>query len=239
MMLSIACCDDSELERDIVQDILKEYCSERKTEIEIVSFASGIELLKALDNEGCFDIYILDVMMPRMTGIELADNLRSRNEKGCIIFLTSSPDFVFDAFRIHAYQYLLKPIEKKSFYGALDEAVAEINRNAPNVIRVKTKSGIRRLKLDDILYVTRENRALCYHLADGQQVHSAQLRTTSQEMFAPLLTDKRFYMAGLSLLVNLSEIKTLEKGYVVLNDGTELYPPERSFSAMRTAWNSF
>lgn len=238
-MLSIACCDDTEIDRNIISDILEDYIQAHKIETNVSVFQSGTELLHEIDKGGAFDIYFLDMMMPFLNGIELATELRKRNLKGRIVFITASSDFVFDAFRVHAYHYIVKPIESVALFKLMDELLGELREENPNIIKVKTKSGVRRLNIDEIYYITREDRALCYHMADGSEITTVNMRASSTEMFASILEDKRFFGAGVSLVVNMSKIVTFERGYIVLNDGTELFPPERSYSKMKAAYDSF
>ena len=60
---------------------------------------------------GHSDLVFLDICMGDVNGIELARHLRAVDEKVLIVFLTTSSEYAFDAFPIHPFDYLMKPID--------------------------------------------------------------------------------------------------------------------------------
>ena len=66
--------------------------------------------MDAAEKLGGFDIYILDILMPGMDGIELGVRLRELGYDGSIIYLTSSTDFAIDSYKAEASNYILKPV---------------------------------------------------------------------------------------------------------------------------------
>ena len=80
------------------------------------------------------------------------------------------------------------------------------------------------------------NRTLIYHVDGIEDIVSTTVRISFQDAVASLMTDKRFVLAGSSLLINLSKVEAMDRGYVKLVNGDDLYPPERAFSALRSAW---
>lgn len=235
-MITLACCDDTALERDILKDLLDEYAKIRKAKLNTVLFSSGRELLQSLDANGSYDIFILDMIMPFMNGVEVAAEIHKRKQNALIIFLTATRDYVFEAFGVHAWQYLLKPYAPEQLFAVLDEAIRLLENAHPYLTRVKTRSGEQHLALSDLLYVSLEDHTLCYHMRDGRAVFSLTLRTGVTKAAADVLADGRFAAAGSSLIVNMNEVRILEKGYAVLSDGTELYPPERHYQHLKAAW---
>ena len=66
------------------------------------------EFLEAFEEH--YDIYLLDVVMPGLNGIELAKEIRSSDKAADIIFLTSSPEFAVESYTVKASNYLVKPV---------------------------------------------------------------------------------------------------------------------------------
>lgn len=79
-------------------------------------------IINHVDEHGGFDLYILDCIMPGMNGIELGAALRMRDDMGFLIYLTTSPDFALDSYRVDAFDYLLKPVRSELFFQSLDKA---------------------------------------------------------------------------------------------------------------------
>jgi len=125
-MLRIATCDDNEISRDILCELLEDY-EYHNEKADVLSFSMPGELLSAVDDIGFFDLYILDFQMPVMNGVQLAAELRKRGDNGKVIFLSGNRAGAFDAFEVNAFKYLLKPIDRETLFSALNRAIKEKN----------------------------------------------------------------------------------------------------------------
>ena len=84
--MQIALCDDETTNYETVRELIRQYKqihSDRT--LSLSSFASGKELINHVDEHGCFDLYILDCIMPEMNGIELVKRLFRTHETGVVI----------------------------------------------------------------------------------------------------------------------------------------------------------
>ena len=177
--------------------------------------------------------------MPGMNGIELGRAIRYEDADCKIIYLTSSAEYELDSFRVRAFDYLLKPIEKKAFYAVMDEAVASIHLKKDKVLFVKTKEGSARITFDSILYAELSKRSIVYHLASGKVVESTTLRTTFTEAVSELVADDRFALCGASTLVNMHHITMVENEGVVFSEGERIFLGKKACRELRTAWNVY
>ena len=112
-MRSIAICDDNFIQRDIVMDMVEDISNENHWSATISTFESGDELLRSVEKNGRFDLYILDMIMEDMKGIELAKKLREKGDKGAIVFLTVTNAFEKQINDIDALDYIIKPLTKE------------------------------------------------------------------------------------------------------------------------------
>lgn len=126
-MLKIALCDDNEMQQDILMDQVSDYVKEKGIEAEITLFSNGNELLDHVKENGGFDIYVLDMIMPGMKGIDLGAELRNMGDKGHIIYLTITNAFISKAVEVQASIYLLKPITKSQLANVLDNVITQID----------------------------------------------------------------------------------------------------------------
>lgn len=127
-MVSIALCDDEDLFLDKYEKLVNEFFHNKLMNFEILKFKNSESLLFHLeDNPYRFQIIILDVMMPRINGLEAADKIRKFNPDVNIIFLTSTPDFVFEAFDLKPINYLIKEKNDKKLLNILDELIEKNN----------------------------------------------------------------------------------------------------------------
>ena len=111
-MKRIVLCDDVELERQILKELLTLYFEEMGEEISVIEYESGEALITDVE-EGLLeaDLLFLDIFMKNMNGMETARRLREMKRKGPIVFLTASPDFAIESYEVQASGYLLKPYD--------------------------------------------------------------------------------------------------------------------------------
>ena len=115
----IAVCDDQTEELKDLTELLGAWETDRGTPVRVKSFRSAAALLDAARHER-FTLYLLDIMMPGLNGMDAAREIRGFDKAADIIFLTSSPGFAYDSYSVKALEYLLKPIRTKTLYPILD-----------------------------------------------------------------------------------------------------------------------
>lgn len=243
-MLTIALCDDNELQLEILQEYLYDYNTVSPYKVDTTAFSSGTDLLNAIEQNGRFDVYILDIMMPEMDGMELAKRLREIDEIGKIIFLSAETSFVYKAFAVNASGYLVKPVNPEELYDLLRTLRARIEKEKPSYVLVNAVPGDRRVEVRDILYVNMADRVPIYHLTDGTEVVGHAKRGKFQEMVSDLLNGYPFALSSAGVAVNLANVESLANGSneIVLKGGTTLLcsrtMKENFTYRLRDFWNS-
>jgi len=239
-MLKLALCDDEAKQREALSGLLREYAAVRpELAVKLSMFSSGRQLLSAVEGGSCFDIYLLDVVMPGLSGISLGVRLRELDAGCTIIYLSVSREYALDSYQARAFYYLVKPMEAKQLFQVLDQAVAEREKQKSSCITVKTKEGLRRVRMDEVLYAELSNRTVRYHLAGGGEVDSVTVRVPFQEAVAPLLSDPRFFLCGASFVANLFYVTAVERGHFLIDGGMRV-PLSRGLSTQaREQWRDF
>lgn len=238
--MKIAICDDEKSCLDQVLSVAEEYKKDRaQKNISFEVFSSPEDLFCAAQKIGGYDIYILDVIMPFMTGIELGIKLREAEYDGKIIYLTSSEEYSLDAFRVKAFDYIIKPIKKEAFYKTMDEAGAAVSEKKGKSLIVKTKEKSVKVNYDNILFAEFSKRAILYHLVGGKCVESVTVRTTFSQAIQELLCDPRFCACGQSLVVNLDHITEVESSAVVFDSDKSAYVGEKLCRKLREVWSEY
>lgn len=87
---------------------------------EIACFSTGEDLL---ENGADFDILFLDIQMPGRNGMDIAREFRKDHGRCILIFVTGVEDYVFQAFDVWAFHYLVKPFSQEKFAQVLERAV--------------------------------------------------------------------------------------------------------------------
>lgn len=239
-MIRMALCDDEAEQRAAVGDLLRAYAAARPAlAVKLSVFSSGWDLLAAAEECGGFDLYVLDIVMPELSGIDLGVRLRELYSGGTIIYLTISPEFAVDSYAARAFYYLMKPAEPAKLFEVLDQAAAALEKQKAACVTVRTKAGLERVRLDEILYAELTGRAVRYHLADGNCLDSVTVRAPFQEETAPLLADQRFFLCGASFAVNLFYVTAVERGFLRMDGGARV-PLARGLAAQaKRRWSDF
>lgn len=240
VLLKLALCDDEAQQRADMGRLLQEYAAARPAlSVRLSVFSSGWELLAAAEENGGFDLYVLDVVMPGLSGIELGVRLRELGCDSTIIYLAASPEYAVDSYTVRAFYYLTKPVKLARLYQVLDQAAVALEKQKAACITVKTKNSLQRVRLDEILYAELAGRTVRYHLSDGSRLDSVTVRGSFQEETAPLLADSRFFLCGASFVANLFYVAAVEKGFLRL-DGGKRVPLSRGLSAQaRQRWSDY
>jgi len=204
-MLQIAICDDDNTELLQVKQIVEGFKASHLSKYNIVchAFSSSLDLVMETESGTNYDILILDVVMPVLTGIEVAAEIRKRNSISKIVFLTSSREFAIDSYKVDAFYYLLKPIMPEALIPILEKACAEITDKKEKAILVKSKTCLTKIYLHNLEYTEVSGRKLFFHLTSGEVIES--LGTMSQ-LESDLLVDKRFFKTHRSYIVNMDWI---------------------------------
>lgn len=223
-MVKIAVCDDSSDQIELLKEYFGLFEEKYPGKAEVSYFDLGTQLLD-ITKSTSFDIYIIDMIMPEKNGIEVAHALRERKDKGKILFLTSSKDYVFDAFNVKASDYLLKPISPEKLFEKIHQLIGEIEEESPKTVSVKTSKGAVVIKVADILYIENVERSPAFFLTDGSCVEGIAKRGKFAEVIADFLNDDNFALCGVSIAANLAHVNSFKRdlGIIYLNNGRELF----------------
>lgn len=237
-MLRIALCDDETAHLAQHRTMLENYLQGQHITARVQCFSDSAALLHTVTEEGVFDLYLLDIVMPRMSGIDLGLALRQRDPEGVIIYLSSSAEFAIDGYQARAFQYLLKPITQDRLAQVLEQALQQMNHRGRSV-QVKTRSGLMRLACSQLLYAELRDRHVCYHLQQGQVLHSLSIAGSFKDAVAELLAEPGFLRCGSSFVVNLEHIQMVHKTGAVFSDGSQLLLPKTACATLRSAWSDY
>lgn len=237
--MRIAICDDDRACRDETEQLVKEYIRQNNRAIDLTVYENGMDLLEDAQRIGSFDIYILDILMPLLNGIELGVQLRELDPDSKIFYLTSSPDYSIRAFKARAWEYLLKPVKQKELFTSLDEALAMPSEKRENGMVVKTGQSSIRLTFDSILYAELKKKDIHYHLTNGKVVESTSIRTGFSEAVQEMLRDSRFFMCSTSMVLNLYHVHGVNSDTLTFQNGESIYLSRRASRELRSVWVEF
>ncbi|MCX4268554.1 MAG: LytTR family DNA-binding domain-containing protein [Lachnospiraceae bacterium] len=231
-MYRIALCDDEITELDKTEMMLHNYQkSDTEYELEISRFGSAEQLLERVRKQGYKpDLLLLDVYMPKKLGTEAAKELRDMGSDSRIVFLTASVTHALEAFRVDAVQYLVKPVLERELFLVLDKFLGEIERERKKYLLLKIDGRICRVALQEIVYCEAQRKYQYLYLTDGTR---SQLRLTMAEIYKMLSDYTEFVKVGVSYIVNLEHIESLNSQEIQLDSGERLHLPRGAYQPLK------
>jgi len=230
-LLEVALCDDDAEDIEVMGSFAGRFALEHADfPMRLSAFSSSEELLERIENGSGFDLYLLDVLMPKISGIQLAEIIRGRGEDGEIVFLTSSRDYAVDAFSVCASGYLLKPVRKDDFDNTMLWAVRKLAQGKNEVLLVKTRSGMCRVPLHKIVMIESFNHTRVITMSDDSSLETS---ATLAELFEQLKEHNNFYMPHRAYIANLDNSVGIVR-YDLLMLGSRHIPiPKNQFAKVR------
>lgn len=207
--MNIAVCDDQESVLQSISELLLQYQKSRGIHLNFRLFSNAGQMLEAAQQTP-FCAYLLDVIMPDMDGMCAAQSVRAFDASADIVFLTTSKEFAFESYQVHATDYLLKPIDPNTFFDMLDR-VYKHRQSLDEGLSIKYGGGILRIPFHKLSFVEVNGKHLYFNLTDGsvREVYGV-LRE-----YGPLLLDhKQFIQVHRSYIVNLLQVEEVAPAYV-------------------------
>lgn len=216
-MLKIAVVDDDALFREQVKVFIEKYFDGDTKEFSVRCYRDGFEFLA--EYEGDCDIAMLDIMMPRMNGIEVAHKLRERDQNVLVMFITITPAFAIRGYEVAAVDYILKPLSyERDFKYKFDRVVkkAKVMQQRSKELVLKDEDGrFVRLSVDDLICVVKERDDVVYYTKQGQ----FSQRDSIYKVWENLRDEKSFAVVNSGCLVNMAFIDNIDDNVVVLRNG--------------------
>ena len=231
-MIRIAICDDEKNFIETADQMLKLYMKDKEA-FETDCFCVSSQLIDATEKGIIYDIYLLDIYMPGISGMSIATELRSRGIKSPVIFLTSSVDHALEAFGVNATHYLLKPYKKEDFFIGLDKAMQSITSHKDDTIVLKVNNEYRSISVSKICYCEAQDKYQRLYLENGEKL---LVRISGTELFNQLSEYECFYRCGRAHIINLNFISKVTPNGVEFKNNIQISLPRAAVAALRTAF---
>jgi len=209
-MFKAAICDDDKEVLLKLGNMLGDFCSQRSISLGLDKYSNSFDLLENMKKVD-YDIVILDILMPGLTGMQAAYEIRSYNKEVKIIFITSSAEYAVESYMVNAYFYLLKPIAEERFFSVLDNIILELEAKSEFLV-VNFPQGIIKLPFSEIECLEIYNKNLIFYISDGTK---KQIRGSLSDFEEILLAHREFVKVHRSYIVNMEYIYTINSKEII------------------------
>lgn len=215
-VIRIALCDDNDIEREILKNIIENIFDSMGDEAAIFEFSSGEKLCRNY-SKGDYDIIFLDIHMKQLDGIETGRAIRDKDAKVEIVYATSSEEYLKEGYNIHALSYLTKPYDVKKVKETLEyyykkNGIDKREKNELLDISIQQKKIYIRQK--DIMWLESMGRVVSIYCRDDVFRVYARLNDLEEK-----LDEKIFLRCNQSYIVNIMYVKdVIEYDFCMEND---------------------
>ena len=222
-MLTIGVCDDQpEQVRNLLRLLNDPVAC--NGDCRVIASVSPVEFLKRLETEKP-DLVFLDVNMDELDGIKLGEAIRARHPDAMVVYVTAFGQYALDAFRVRAFHYLLKPLEREAFSALMREARARLQREdsvSDQYFTVQVKGETARFAQGEILYFEKVGHCVVVHALDREMSYYGKIHSLMDK-----LNPDRFVQCHQGYVVNLDMVRAFRDKTLKLEGGAEV-PVSRS-----------
>lgn len=221
--MKIALVDDEQAYLDEMAKLVHDFCTQHCCQMETVPFLNGETFLEAFEDGGfsaggSFDAVFMDIYMDGMDGVATALKMRGIDSRCILVFLTSSSDFMPDAFSCHAFEYIIKPFSPQRIFKVLGD-ILEMLPPLQKYIEVISDRKTIQVFLYEIVSVITDAHYLDITLTGGETLHC---RMTMPEFVELTDRDSRFLVVNKGIMVNADCILEFTDNCCVLENGAKL-----------------
>lgn len=234
-MLKIAICDDEQElvdeHKKVVEECLRS-CGEMG-EIEVYTVSDNL-LCDIAEEKFHYDLVLLDIEMPGITGMELAGRIKPFLPDVKIIFITSHIEFAIDAFELSVFRYVPKDNRKVKLPQAVTDAVKLLSLEGGKVYTIASGSRLEKIPYKDILYITREGKN-AEIFTEGD---SAKVRKSLGAVYDELASEE-FIFTDRGCIVNIIHVMQVKDGEAILKNGLRLPISRSHLQDVKTKINAY
>ena len=231
--MKVVLCEDEFTQQQWMQSALLEWQQMTGTKLELNFYSSGEELFFKKEEWADADTIILDVELKEMNGMEIARAIRKVDENISIFFTTGYEKYVFEGYEVGAISYIMKPVDKKKLFDALDKAKAKCEEVQKSLI-IEENGETKRIYLKDIFYVESDGHYCVLHTKDG----ISSVRENISSLFSRIDGDT-FFMCHRSYMVNMAYVSRISKKDIILDNGNVLPIARGKWEAVNKAFLTY
>lgn len=208
--MRIAICDDEEYILSLIEGYILKYSELCGYTFTWAKFKKGQELLDYLKDKKDIDIIFLDIQIPGMNGIDVAREIRKKDSKVKIFFLTSLIKYAIEGYSVKAERYLIKPLKYGQFEKELATVLKTIEVENDRFFIEKNDNGIFKIMLSDVIYIETIGRNTLIHTTSDNVVSYRNMKEHEN------LLDSCFFRCHRAFIVNLAFVKSVVDFNVIL-----------------------
>lgn len=207
--MRVAVVDDSEEDAQHLVRYLEQFQEDNNVAFEISIFHASFEFLEKY--HGKYDVIFLDIEMPGCNGLDVAREIRAKDQAVGIIFVTSMAQYAIEGYEVNAIDFMVKPVGYYNFSMKLEKAFHFFQTHQEQNILINNKDGILRINVSNLLYIEKERDFLVFYTKQEVCRERGSIKSIKEK-----LVGFSFSECTSGFLVNLRFVKRIEKNTISL-----------------------
>lgn len=232
--MNIALVDDIMGDREVIAGILREYALNNNVGISTVCFSSGEDFIKNY-RPYLYNVIFMDIYMAGIDGINAVEKIRRADSEAIIIFMTTSKSHYIDAFRFHAYEYIIKPAEKDRVFCIMDDILKLCRDNGRTLSFTYNREEIK-INCRNIVSVISNG-----HYTEITDIHGEVYmpRVPFKNVSDVLEEDRSFLILNRGVLVNMDYITNFTGGICYITGNRQFPVNIRNQKKIEQVWRNY
>lgn len=218
-MINVVIVEDNVEDCSCLKKYVAHYMKDKNILFEIYTYKDGNGLI--FDYKPIYDIMLLDIEMPGMNGMQIAEKIRMIDKKVIIFFITNMAQYAIKGYKVNARSYLLKPVNYYELEMEFDSIMPALVEEHSDFILLRGNEGLMKVSIAEIMYIESQKHQIIVHLKDRCVTCRGTMKVL-EEQFSKYC----FERCNVSYLVNLSYVKGIKKDMVLI--GNEFIPISRN-----------
>ena len=229
-MYKIALCDDSKEYLEFLKQKVQNIILQKDMKVVVECYNDSDLLAEKIEENNGYDAYILDVEMPNVSGIELAEKIRKYSQNSYVIFVTAHASYAIEGYGINVLSYVLKSMIDTELVRAMEKLFERFSRQGNGKIYViQNQRKYVRLLQNDIMYIYKEQKNSVYVLLNGErEVERISLQKVYQK-----LNSQDMYMLDRGTIINVQHIKKIAIDRVIMDDNHEVFTSKEHANGLK------
>lgn len=215
-MVKIAVLDNQKEDMDMIFRVTTRCMHEMGIDYELKTYDRPTDLIYDLEEGSVFDIFLLDVEMEEMTGIEVAREIRKKDFEAIIIYVTNYVEYAIDAYEVNAYRYIPKRLLDEKLPIAYQKLLDVLEKKWQDCFVIEKNHQLERIPYNQIYYLKKDGKNTLLIHKNG----TSKVRMSMSEVINAINSSQSFIMVDKSYAVNGWHVMSLKDQQVVLRDGS-------------------
>lgn len=196
-MIRVLIIDDDEKYCERIKKICTDFFQTANDEYTIVAYSDCQQLIWDFQENVDYDIYLIDIEMPLMNGMELAKMLREKYDEPYIIFITAYLEYSIECYQYKTWRYIIKSQLEDKLPGALKTLYDNLQRREVEQYTIVRNNSIERIAFMDILFLNKEGKNTIIHTMKENFYERKPIQRLVEEIDKPyMLFSDRSYVVN-------------------------------------------